>query len=693
MTDRDVRDFLHLMAAEEPVTFLDAAPLLRRARRRAARTVVVGAVGVAAAIALVFAGVAELRTAPIPANDPTPNPAPSVDLGIFAPVAGRIVYGDRDGIWGVDPAASADPATRLQLTSEAGVPLGWSSDGTRLLIMREVRGERAGWHLFVLHADGSETQVTERPMGWIPGATISPEGSRVVFAGSHALYAVDVDNGRTEVLLEAGKRYVEAYDRVVKTAVYEPTFSPDGTQIAYMDGSGDHSHSVWMMNADGSDAHQIVSNEWTNEAGHVFGLAWSPAGDQIALGLQETTYTFATDGSGFTRVITYGHRPYWSPDGSQLAYKIPCGGCGLEIADADGSNARGLALPTNSGPWHPGVSATDEPAPALDPPTPTPLPAPRSVALAYEIDGDIYVADADGSNAVRIADGASPDGGNNNCADGEQHAEYGLSGEAWSPDGRYLAYWEYGCPVPPGAWGTVLITDPEGTLIGSFPGQGWANAWSPDSTRIAVWDSWGGPEDATIGVYGLDGTRQAALTVPRELMPSGDQSPAWSRDGSSILLPGLQVPLDGSPPQAFDLMHTGVYSPDGSRVAYLEGSYRGPLVVADADGSDAQKTDPPEIWYAAWSPDGDLVAFVPDQTELLVRDVATGADTSLVDVTRSEILSVIEFFPAGDRILFTKWDTDTSRGSLWSINADGSDLRRLGGGIRWADLQPQGGPS
>jgi Tol biopolymer transport system component len=316
--------------------------------------------------------------------------------------------------------------------------------------------------------------------------------------------------------------------------------------------------------------------------------------------------------------------------------------------------------------------------------TPEPAP-PGSRALAYEIDGDIYVADADGSNAVRIADGDPLDGGNDNCA------RYGLSGEAWSPDGRYLAYWDHGCPVP-GAWGTVLITDPEGTLIGSFPGEGWANSWSPDSTRVAVWDSWGGPGDATIGVYGIDGVRQATLTVPRELMPSGDQSPAWSRDGSSILLPGLQVPLDGSPPQPFDITLPGypVYSPDGSSVAYLDD---GSLVVVPADGPDAQEMDPPEIWYAAWSPNGDLVAFTADETELLVRDVATGADTSLVDVTGSERLSVIEFSPDGDRILFTRWDADTGRSSLWSIGSDGSDLRRLVDGVGWADLQPQGRPS
>ena len=72
MTDQDVRDFLERMAAEEPVPFLDAAPLTRRARRRAARTVVVGALGVAVAVAVLFAGVAEIRTAPAPIPADTP---------------------------------------------------------------------------------------------------------------------------------------------------------------------------------------------------------------------------------------------------------------------------------------------------------------------------------------------------------------------------------------------------------------------------------------------------------------------------------------------------------------------------------------------------------------------------------------------------------------------------------------------
>src|SRR5436309_9573914 len=106
------------MAAEEPTPFFDAEPLTRRARRRAARTVVLGAVVVAAAIAVVLGGVSAIRSTPVPLDHPTPTPAPSEDLGIFAPVAGRIVYGNKLGIWGVDPTGPADPAATVQLTSE-----------------------------------------------------------------------------------------------------------------------------------------------------------------------------------------------------------------------------------------------------------------------------------------------------------------------------------------------------------------------------------------------------------------------------------------------------------------------------------------------------------------------------------------------------------------------------------------------
>ena len=185
--------------------------LHRHDRVQRNRRIRAGVLGIAVAIAVGWVGINAIRSAP-----PKPADDRSDDLGIFAPVAGRIVYGNEAGIWGVDPAAPADPATTVQLTSEAGIPLGWSSDGTELLIGRIERASTDRTSLFVLHADGSETLVTADPMfigSTIGGATISPDGSRVVFVGGTGeLLAVDADGGPAEVLAESREGDLEGSD-------------------------------------------------------------------------------------------------------------------------------------------------------------------------------------------------------------------------------------------------------------------------------------------------------------------------------------------------------------------------------------------------------------------------------------------------------------------------------------------------
>jgi Tol biopolymer transport system component len=319
--------------------------------------------------------------------------------------------------------------------------------------------------------------------------------------------------------------------------------------------------------------------------------------------------------------------------------------------------------------------------------------------LAYGLDGDIYLADADGQNPIRIADG-KPFGQDGEC--------FSFEGPKWSPDGRYLAYrsfWQAGCS------GSVFLSDADGHPVASFPGTGWLISWSPDSTRVATWVEL----FDTVGIYGIDGVRQALLLVPPGCADGGDFDPVWSPDGLSVVVPPCEVPIDGRTPQRLPeddprSRYQSVYSPDGTLVAYVTGTEVGyvrtaSLVIAEADGTELQVLtyqndwrDPTgEVGYfndIVWSPLGDRVAFawrsmdnsasVVTSSELRVLDISSGDETTIA--AEPGIWGPFEYSPDGDRILHSR-DVDGEMG-LWSITADGSDAQLLVPGPDWGDWQP-----
>ena len=132
-------------------------------------------------------------------------------------------------------------------------------------------------------------------------------------------------------------------------------------------------------------------------------------------------------------------------------------------------------------------------------------------------------------------------------------------------------------------------------------------------------------------------------------------------------------------------------SPDGSRVAF--NNRGGSLVVAAADGSGARELIQAWVDDIVWSPTGDRIAFsygttsMGYATELRVIDLASGVVTPLAGMGGADSLRALEFSPDGDRILFSRADRLYEEISLWTVNADGSGLRRLVSGTTWGDWQ------
>jgi Tol biopolymer transport system component len=581
---------------------------------------------------------------------------PGDELGLFTPVAGRILYvnegtdvGYDRGIWAVDPNGPSDTtdgpgvaddvaSTLVPLGLGDAIPLGWSSDGTELLFMR-TDGDSLfpREYLYILHADGSETRLNRDPM-YFGGATISPDGTRVVFAvqavpaDDVGLYVVDAEGGRPVRLPLPGAEGI----------VVAPTFSPDGTQIAYLD-TGDRANHVWVADADGTDAHELLVDKATVLRG-VSGLEWSPAGDRIAIGIGThersggSIYTFAPDGSDFTKVIVGGSSPYWSPDGSQIAYTIQCdedptftcvqfdpqagsSPAGLAIADADGSNVRAFGFAA-SGPWHPGASVQ------TDDTTPTPS---DSFARA---NGEVlrFTTPVRSTRSFGDLVAVNPETG------GERVLVENLSNVTsaeWSSDGRWVAYERF--PLDTGGgklelWVVGASREPRLIATGGTPGL------FADGTVGWVW-SRTGADLLTAALSSLDDNVQtierSTLTVTDfstgETMDLGSMegdvglAPAWSPDGTRIALvsgDGAVYSVDlGSGERSLlvrlpdDVASIAeiLWSPDGARIALLptrESDKTSRLFVMDADGSNirvlADDYDPLGI---EWSPDGTRLAF------------------------------------------------------------------------------------
>lgn len=152
---------------------------------------------------------------------------------------------------------------------------------------------------------------------------------------------------------------------------YDPTWSPDGKQIAFVSRAmtGEEATSIDVMNADGSSRRQVANFghgriEWTR---------WSPDGAKILFArfvagwgnsIYRQFFTMNPDGSDLKQLTFYpaNHKfPSWAPDGKKIVYTRG----GLFVMNADGSNEQPIGDLGGEPDWQPLTSPANEPPPSV----------------------------------------------------------------------------------------------------------------------------------------------------------------------------------------------------------------------------------------------------------------------------------------------------------------------------------------
>lgn len=271
-------------------------------------------------------------------------------------------------------------------------------------------------------------------------ATFPGMNSRIAFVIGPDIYTMNPDGSDVRQLTNLGPN----------NGAFWENWSPDGRQLVFSEYPANSPGQLWIMNADGSHQHLLLSEADYGENAPSF----SPDGvwvvftrcQNVSNGNGCAIYRIRTDGSGLTPVTDFqlalnDWEPVYSPDGMTIAFDS-FNRDGFVVAiwlmNADGSDIRRLTPPELE---------------CINPHW-----SPDGEKIAFRTHGynpqnkDIWVINRDGSGLTRLTGSAS--------SDLDIPVAYYNAAPSWSPHGHFIVFDQYD---PKANTDGIFVIDAEGS--------------------------------------------------------------------------------------------------------------------------------------------------------------------------------------------------------------------------------------